>query len=226
MYKKLLPLFFRAFSFLGFSRHDRTKYVRSSFILRDTTTGYPYISGDAFRAFSDHVVDATGLPFFSKRVKEGDTVFVKTKYLRRFIKYMHPSIKNRYILITHAGDEEIPGEYGDLLKENKIIKWYGINATVLHPKITPLPIGFGNAGKNAIVENMIAELHRNPLPKLKLLYLNFNTATHPERSAIKSYFASQPFCTIEDSIPLTEYFRSTMHAKFTISPRGNGIDCH
>lgn len=218
-------LFYRSFSLVGFSRFDRTRYVIPHFKLRDTTNGYPYISGDLFRAFSDHVVDATAVPFYPKQVGEGDVVFVKTKYLRRFIKYMHPGIQNRYVLITHNGDEEVPGDYAHLLEDEKIIVWAGMNATVSHPKLIPIPLGVGNTGKNSFFEDLIEKLHHNPLPKKRLLYMNIGVTTHPDRPAIKRYFATQPFCTVEDPRPPHEYLQELMASKFTISPRGNGIDC-
>lgn len=224
--KKTVELsFYRSFSFFGFARYDRTKYVIPTFKLRDTTPGYPYISGDLFRAFSDHIVDATGVPFYPQRVKEGNIVFVKTKYLRRFIKYMHPLVKNRYILITHNGDEEAPGDYARLLEDDKIIAWGGMNATLAHPKLIPLPLGGANPGKDTFFEKLIEEMQQNPLPKKRLLYMNIGITTHPDRPALKSYFATQPFCTVQDPRPPVEYLQELMRSKFTISPRGNGIDC-
>lgn len=226
MKKTVELLFYRSFSLVGFARYDRTKYVIPAFKLRDTTNGYPYISGDVFRAYSDHIVDATGVPFYPQRVKEGDIVYVKTKYLRRFVKYMHPCIKKRYVLITHNGDEEAPGDYAHLLEDDKIIVWAGMNATLSHPKLIPLPIGGGNPGKDTFFDNLIEKLHQNPLPKKHLLYMNIGVTTHPDRPALKGYFATQSFCTVDDPKPPVEYLQELMRSKFTISPRGNGIDCN
>lgn len=210
------------------SKYDKKKYVTRHFTERETTNGYPYISGDVFRSFSNHIVDNTGIAFYPERVKEGDIVFLKTQYLKKFVKYMHPYIKHPYILITGNGDEEVPGEYAYLLEDDKLMMWFGMNATFPHPKLMPIPIGGGNPGSVTWIDEVFAELQSHPLPKEHLLYLNFSTHTHPERPAVKEYFSQQPFCTVVTPRPgdTLEYMQDLMRSKFTVSPRGNGIDCH
>ncbi|MCH9635271.1 MAG: hypothetical protein S4CHLAM81_04820 [Chlamydiales bacterium] len=72
-----------------------------------------------FRHFANHIIDDTRQPFDAKAVNEGDIIFLKTKYLNKFLKYMHPRIKNRYILITGNGDEDAPGAFTSLLEDKK-----------------------------------------------------------------------------------------------------------
>jgi hypothetical protein len=205
--------------------NNKKMFVTKHKNMRDTTTDYPFVSGDVFRSFSRHIVDDTHIPFYPHLVKEKDVVFVKTKYLKKFVKYMHPHIKKPYILITHNGDEEIPGEFEKLLDDNKIIMWFGMNALKHHPKIYPLPIGFGNAGNQSSSEEIIAELQKKPLAKERLLYLNFSVHTHPERQYAKAYFQAQPFCTVDTPKDFKDYIADVMRSKFIVSPRGNGVDC-
>jgi hypothetical protein len=215
-------------SLVLFSPNFRSKkmFVTQRKKPRSTATNYPFISGDVFRHFSNHVVDDLCIPFYPESVKESDLVFLKTKYLPKFAKYMHPFIKKPYILITHNGDEDIPGNYSYLLEDPKLIKWYGTNAVQAHSKLIPLPIGFGNdLGIQPMPEEIIAENQRNPLPKKRLCYLNFNPRNHSEREKVYNYFIRQPFCFVDSSKRYSDYIAEVMQSKFTVSPRGNGFDC-
>jgi hypothetical protein len=209
------------------SSYNKTKYVVKQANHRDTFTYYPFLSGDVFRRASDHVVDDLHLPFYPRRVKERDVLFVKTKYLPRFIKHMHPHIQQPYILITHNGDEEIDTSYCHFLQDDKLLMWFAMNATVPHPKLIPIPIGFGNANTGSQSVEAILEVMKEPAEeKQELLYLNFSVHTHPERAIVKRFFSEKSFCRIDAPQPLHTYLYKTRVSKFTVSPRGNGIDCH
>lgn len=199
---------------------DKRHYVARHAVVRDLSDTSPYLSGNAFRCFADHIVDNTRVPFYPERVKEGDVVYLKTKYIKRFMRYMHPRIKARYILLTHAGDEDIPGEQMALLEDKKVLKWFGMNPTLSHPKLVAVPIGVDSERVQAILD-----LRAHPVEKERLLYLNFDEKTHPERVEVKAHFSKQPFCTIQERLELTEFLGELMRSKFTVSPRGNGIDC-
>lgn len=203
-------------------------YVTRHANTRNTQTNYPFLSGDVFRAISDHIIDDTHQPFFPNKVKEKEILFVKTRYLKRFFRFMHPHIKNPYILVTHNGDEEVPGEFRRFLDDPKIIVWFGTNATLEHPKLKHLPIGFGNTHEPTFLatDKIIFEILDNPLQKEQLVYLNFDEKTYPaERVPVKEFFLTKDFCTKGERKCFAEFISDVMRSKFVISPRGNGIDC-
>src|SRR5690348_15017618 len=72
-------------------------------------SSYPYISGDTFRAFCDHVFDETNVPFDPTKIQFADTVFVRNDVLDIFFSRYHPYIPHPYILISHNGDFPNPG---------------------------------------------------------------------------------------------------------------------
>jgi hypothetical protein len=43
-------------------------------------------------------------------VKENDIVFVGDSRIKNFLKKISPDIKNKYVLITHNGDESVDEE--------------------------------------------------------------------------------------------------------------------
>lgn len=206
--------------FSSCSSDKRHFVLRHKNFQRDVESTYPNLSGNEFRLFANHIVDDTRVPFYPEKVKKGDIVFLKTKYIAKYVKYMHPKIRNPYILVTHFGDEDIPGDYACLLKDKKILAWFGMNATLIHPKLHPLPIGLDS---NSLI-NTVLEVKTHPIAKERLLYLNFG-ATHPERMQVKDFFASKPYCTIQERLDRKDYYTEVMRSQFIISPRGNGIDC-
>src|SRR5260221_3588076 len=63
----------------------------------------PFVSGDSFRSFADHIFDSS-THFSPQNIQEKDIIFVDFGHLERFFSEIHPRISARYILITHNGD--------------------------------------------------------------------------------------------------------------------------
>lgn len=192
----------------------------------DRSSSAPYISGDTFRAHADFVIEEKKAPFFPEKVTPGSTVFVKTDCLSYFFKKLHPSIRSPYILITHNSDRPIPGAFAHMLEDDKLIAWFGINIeNCVHPKLHPIPIGLANKycahGNTEIFDQVKGEA------KSFLLYMNFSVATYDkERSKLYERFIKQPFCVASPFKDLKPYLLDLAKAKFVLSPRGNGLDCH
>ncbi len=195
-------------------------------------SSHPFISGDTFRAFCDHIFDETNVDFNPQSVKHGDTVFVNTYLLEQFFKQAHPYILNKYIIVSHNSDDPIPGKFAPYLDDQKIIAWFGQNIDIKdHPKLHPLPIGLANYhwphGKIEIVKNA-----KNTIPSPEnrhgyKAYLNFLTSTNRAvRSKLWNYFKEKPFCSVAQNRIYSAYLEDMKLCKFVISPRGNGLDCH
>ena len=204
---------------------EKRTYVTRHLHERATLNCYPHVSGEVFRHFADHVIDDTRQPFDAKSVQEGDVIFLKTKYLKKFLKYMHPKIKKHYILITGNGDEEAPGEYAYLLEDKKLIRWFAMNATIQHPKLIAIPIGGGGMSRSH-KEAYIHELVMYPPEKEELLYINFRPDNHGERALALDYFADKNFCLIDAPCSPRDFLEKVSSAKYTLCPRGNGLDTH
>ena len=57
--------------------------------------------------------------------------------------------------------------------------------------------------------------------------MNFSPGTYPkEREFVYSHFAKFSWCKKSNPKNLGSYLTDMIAAKFTLSPRGNGIDCH
>lgn len=189
----------------------------------------PYIAGDTFRYFCTFIIDETEIPFNPELVKNGDTLFVGGNYLDFFTKKIHPKIKNPYVLITHNSLQGAPGEYINLLNDQKIIAWFGKNISISnHPKLFAIPLGITN--KHWRMEDPTAldrAISLAPsLIKKNLLYMNFNPSTNNDRSYVETLFQDKSFCFKSPRKPLFDYLIDLGESKFVLSPEGAGTDCH
>ncbi len=63
--------------------------------------------------------------------------------------------------------------------------------------------------------------------KKHLVYMNFAVGTFfKERSKVAKMFENAPYCKVSQPKDLESYLKDTAEAKFVLSPRGNGTDCH
>lgn len=195
---------------------------------KDRRPIYPYISGDTFRDACDFVVDETNHTLKCHLVKHGDTIFVKTDFLIDFFKKYHPKIAYPYVLVTHNSDSSAPGVHVRMLKDPKILAWFGQNIEgYTHPKLHPIPIGFANRYCSHDQIECLEELRMHSFAKEHLLYMNFSKSTaFKERSEVFDYFIGKSFCFVMNSIPFESYLHNLGSSKFVLSPRGHGLDCH
>jgi len=195
------------------------------------STSYPFITGDTFRAFCDHIFDET-THSITKQVHDGDTIFVKASMLEEFFNFIHPRIRAHYILVSHNSDFNAPGKFKSYLDDPKIIVWFARNADIKHSKLIPIPIGIPNTyWPNGNVDNFITAMQQkvnvNNRYEDKLVYVNFAIQTnYQERNTALDFFARQPFSYVGHVIPHTEFLYELGHYKFTVSPPGGGIDCY
>jgi hypothetical protein len=183
-----------------------------------------FITGNKFKINCHHSYDEEGYIIHSEPLNgEILRIFVKIDYVHGFF---NKNVKIPYILFTHNGDLPIDGSYLDYLDNKNLIKWYGQNVMVNHPKIKSIPIGIANEiwphGDEKIFEDTI----RENLLKDRLIYINFDIETNKmERNYCLNKLSIEGL-NMSDKLPFKEYLREVAKSYFIISPNGNGIDCH
>lgn len=158
--------------------------------------------------------------------KENDIlrIFVKIDYVHHFFTQMRPNCP--YILVTHNGDLAVNGEHNQYLEDPKLIKWYGQNIDIEHPKLFSIPIGIANEKWPHGDENIFFDVLRENRKKENLVYSNFDVRTNPvEREKCLSALKAQHL-PITEKVPFKTYLQDLASSYFVISPNGNGIDCH
>lgn len=144
-----------------------------------------------------------------------------------FFRHVHPEIKEPYILVTQNDVNSSPGPFAAYLEDDKLIAWFAKNIDIVdHPKLIGLPIGFANNYWPHGKTNIIDKVRRKEIVRDKLLYMNMSSTTHGSRKAVTDRFKNKSYCWLQPRKSFESYLTDMKRAKFVLSPRGKGIDCH
>lgn len=133
-------------------------------------------------------------------------------------------IKHEFILITHNSDLGIYEKHIPYIGKN-IKKWFGQNNYIKHDKVVTLPIGIARKKYSHGNVDLLSHFSKN-VEKHFLCYKNFSINTNlTERTLVDNITCTNG---IKMSPPCNqiEYLSFVSKSVFTISPPGNGIDCH
>lgn len=182
----------------------------------------PYISGDTFRGFANHIFDESKT-LNTENIEERDIVFVSGNLIDTFFKYFHPKINEKYILLTHNSDRNINEMEASYLDE-KVLHWFAQNLGVVNNKISLLPIGLENLrrlkyGRKKWFSSDLVDI------KTKNILFSFDlTTNYKERQ--KAYEVLNVDLEYQIFSTPSKYFNELSKSKFVITPEGNGYDTH
>ena len=184
----------------------------------------PFISGDTFRQYSNHIFDETQ-GFKPKKIKKNDVVFLKSDLIELFFNYFHPEITQPYILLTHNSDFIFTNEFKKY-KDKMIIHWFAQNLDFSsNADFSLLPIGLEN--KRYLNNGLLSHFKNNQnKEKNHFILCSFNKDTNPERVDVLSIVEKLELVNIENYPNHKDYIQHMSRYKFNISPKGNGSDTH
>ncbi len=187
---------------------------------------YKYICGNAFKDSCKYSIGKYTGPHehdFSVNIngQDNNRIFIKSEYIGNFFHYCDFDFK--FEIVSHNSDITIDEKFKKFLDDERVLKWYGQNIALSHPKITSIPIGIANPkwahGNQKILEKIASE----NIKKDKLIYVNFDINTnYIERSAC----LEETGLNLSEKVDYESYLREVARSHFILSPNGNGIDCH
>lgn len=135
-------------------------------------------------------------------------------------------------IISHNGDYPVDERYEKYIDNFPV--WYGQNVTAKHIKFIPIPIGLENDYVTNSVEkkHMLVRTsnHHICTKSSKLMYVNHNIGTNQsQRQEPYIIFFTNDWATVEHGGGFTyqqSYYSKILQHDFTLSPPGNGVDCH
>lgn len=182
---------------------------------------------------------------------DGISIYVCNYALSHFLE-IFDQIKCKIILVSGDSDCLIPYEifknhesFLAFIESEKIIHWYTQNCIIDHPKISKIPIGidyhsmsnkdsdWGKKISPIMQEKILENIKNSSLPfyerKIKC-YANF----HFSMDTKYSYDRKDAFENINKDLVFYEHekidreltWRKQIEYTFSISPHGNGLDCH
>ena len=188
----------------------------------------PFLTGDSIRNYCDHIFDETS-SFNPLDVKENDIIFLKTDLKNIYFKYYHPSIRSKYILITHNSDISIEKE--DLVYlDNKIKHWFATKLNVLASNnLSALPYGLENRRwlKNGLVKNY-KRILTVPTKKNDRILCSFNPDTNlVERAPLMNIAKhKKDIIDINNFAESNTYLKELSNYSFNLCPEGNNYESH
>ena len=135
------------------------------------------------------------------------------------------NINHQFKLITHNSDIGIFKEYEPLANDNRILKWYGQNNYINHPKTVSLPIAIARKKYPHGNTALLSMFSKNTIKK-NLVYKNFSIETNLHERTVVNDITTKNGITMSQHCNHTEYLKNISESIFVISPPGNGVDCH
>ena len=135
----------------------------------------------------------------------------------------------KFIIFTNLEDTPTDEYIFDAIPDN-VLCVAAINALSYGGKVVPAPYGIqrrmtpqddhierlGNAMKTVVSAS-----------ESKLLYVNHNDNSHPERLGIKDLFRDEYWANVDEKrVDYYHFLLNLANHKFIVCPRGNAIDCH
>lgn len=187
-------------------------------------TSNPYISGDSFRALFKNRIEGEK-PNYSAN---GPFIFCESAHVSHFLDTHAHTIDHNFILISGNGDFNFNSLPVKNLPPN-MKHWFGQNILFSCPNCTPLPIGLENryfmrSGQISKIKN----IQKKAYLKEPVIFGAFNTSNNiEERIPAKEYLLMHPLRREpKNRLPVNKFQHEMSKAMFTLSPPGNGFDCH
>ena len=189
-------------------------------------------------------------PEFSVKEDENldnNYIFCKPEYLATLS--THASIgaiklPDKFKLVTHNSDINFGANEINFILNlfPNIEHWYTQNLVIDHPKVSPIPIGIANPKWSHGNQKRFLKIQDQNIEKTDKVYVNFNISTNPSarKDCINKLGEDYPLQLQEDypnaasisshnnfvNSTQEKYLTDIAQSYFTISPIGNGRDCH
>lgn len=224
-----------------FSKFNNLSRLINIKISKIRPSSYPYLSGDTFRLMSDFIIETEkDLITFVGGNSEGRRIifmsasFIDSFGIKKILIYLESlnatHLKNA-TLIIHNGDRIPKMESLKILAKffNKI---FSVNLIEEYKNIYPIPIGIENLhylknGSLNYFQDYKKHKFEKKINKDYVVFSCFNINTNYEiRSQVRNALNKSRFTKIFTSLSTSNYYHGLARSLFSISPPGNGMDCH
>jgi hypothetical protein len=164
--------------------------------------------------------------FDQKEIKKYRKIFIYTDFIADFMNRFGDYLCDGTTIITHNSDLGIDSSYISFIDNLKIKKWYCQNRYIDHPKLSSIPIGIANSQWQHGNQNLISKIKNENNEKKYLVYKNFEIGTNPVKREICNQITNINGIPMTYKLDNENYWRMISKSVFTITPPGNGVDCH
>lgn len=181
------------------------------------------ITGNKFKKICDYILDEKG---FNKTgvTNEIPIYFVKTDYIHSFFTSYKPN--HKYKIITHNSDYPIDIKFLNILEDTNLISWFGQNINFNHKKLNSIPIGIANEIWEHGNEEVLLKIISQEIKKNKLIHCSFDINTNRYERTQCVHAMNRNGLVMNQREKFEDYLRNLSRSFFSLSPNGNGVDCH
>jgi hypothetical protein len=156
----------------------------------------------------------------NKFAKIEGVVYSKIDHVRKVARPKKP-----YVLVTHNGDQHIDGSHLSILNDPNLIRWFGQNVNIVHPKLESIPIGLAN-GEIERNEMLYIDIIARWMKKENMVYCNNTMWSHVgERTKCNNAMERYGLKNSE-RVSIDVYLENIKKSYFALCPDGNGVDTH
>jgi hypothetical protein len=155
-------------------------------------------------------------------LKPFDSIFIKVDLLESSLNWLS-NLNVPFHLMSGNGDITISDDLIKRVLNSKIASWTGNNLNKIDEKILQVPIGFCEIGRNR--PNAFKEYVEPSERKLIDIVVTPSSNTHPNRKEIDSIIGKN-ILNISKRLDYEQFLTAMGISKYSICPRGNGVDTH
>ena len=180
------------------------------------------ITGNKFKKICDYILEDGNL----RKTEINNIIpiyFVKTDYIDLFFNNFLPNTK--FKLITHNSDLPISDIHLGYLNNENLVSWFAQNINIKHNNLSSIPIGIANeiwehGNEELILSNL------SVIKKTNLIFCGFDVNTNfLERFQCVNSMSKWGILN-SNKLKFNDYLTELKKSYFSISPNGNGVDCH
>lgn len=194
-----------------------------SFLNAEPNGTLSYIVGNQIKSKPQNIklINETSI----EEVKKYKIIYVYTHFLDDFLSKFAKVLTNETILITGNSDNHVTEQLISQYNPNFKV-WYCQNKDYINPKLKTIPIGLANSQWPHGNQELITSVKDKNQNKDILVYKNFDINTNISYRNECDSKTSRNGIMMSPKTTNLEYWNLLSRSVFTISPRGNGIDCH
>ncbi|TSA31400.1 MAG: hypothetical protein D4R65_11255 [Verrucomicrobiaceae bacterium] len=192
-----------------------------------------FVTTDSWREWCDSVYWCDAAPRENSGFRAGDVVFCKIDEVLKLFERLRLTRK-RIVLVTGEGDFPCD-EFRQKFLPANVVRWFAMNVTASHPRVTAYPLGLGSPRSGATLRaEEISAARAAGMPRDRWLYVNFRPDTNlavrqPAFEFFRDYRGAGDWITFQ---PASEhgsngsFLDALVRHRFVLCPPGNGVDTH
>lgn len=189
---------------------------------------WPFISGDTFRNFADHVWEPGRERLRPEQVKAGSVIFCRTNELTSLNEAVLRHLRKPIVLLLGNSDLPPPSEVFQLSLNPNIRRIFAQNLTNAVSGVEPLPIGIENAWRSNHGRILpFKNARRKSHDRMWQIMWGFNIDTNEEqRMRCANSMVTLTTARRLSKLSPKQHRKALSHFAFCASPPGNGLDTH